>query len=66
MGGEEVQLHSFLTLALDGNETGWGLELVWLLWRIKKSLAPARIEMLDHLPCSSVTVLTELSWFPLM
>jgi hypothetical protein len=47
------QFHALLAIPLEkeslvpiGEEAGWSLELVWMLWSMKKSLAPVRYRTL--------------------
>jgi len=51
-----------LPLISTEQEVGWTLEPIWRFWRIKKSLAPVRIQTPDHPDCSLVTILTNLTW----
>jgi len=44
-----------------GYKAGWDPELVWVVWRRKKSLAPDMIQAPDHTSCSLATTSTVLS-----
>ena len=81
--GSRIQLHSFLTSALDGggwstlcpgqSTSGKNLSIQWIgSWvdpratlndlKKRKTLVPARIQMLDHPACNLFTLATPLFW----